>query len=446
MNLHRLYEPFVAGACIAGLCLSCMAFGCGETDSPTEDEQAPDAGQDEDADAAPAREECDGTDTDGDGVVDEGCECDYLQSSLGVCADSQISDETGECQEPDDYETDESTCDGLDNDCDGVVDEGCECNYDDAKEGVCGEAVVDDDSGDCLMPEAFEEDEETCDGRDNDCDGVVDEGCECDYDDTDKGVCADATIDADSGECTEPDAYEEDESSCDGYDNDCDGVVDEGCPCPVNGVYEGVCSDGTMSEEGECEPPEEYEEVEQSCDGLDNDCDGYVDNFPGDSEDFENPGDEWYTYEDGSGSINADPEATDHAYEGDQAGKAWGSDGACGVGGLAKDYSFQTPPGNLTMMVRASTSSWGRFTILLIDSEGEHVLHREKAGGSAISMDWTEMEFDLSDYEPEFTLVIGNDDDSQNCGNFDHTWDVWVDDLEMGSGIEEECDGGDADQ
>ena len=81
-------------------------------------------------------------------------------------------------------------CDGIDNDCDGYVDEGVSlfAYWDRDGDGfgddsfvrrVC-EQPVDGvtQGGDCddLEPNTHPEAEEVCDGRDNDCDGKTDEG------------------------------------------------------------------------------------------------------------------------------------------------------------------------------------------------------------------------------------------------------------------------------
>ncbi len=78
-------------------------------------------------------------------------------------------------------------------------------------------------------------------------------------------------------------AYEQDESICDGKDNDCDGKVDERLvrDCPKQeGVCDAAavpCRDGEYRECGAEEYGDDYEADESTCDGLDNDCDGEVD-------------------------------------------------------------------------------------------------------------------------------------------------------------------------
>lgn len=168
----------------------------------------------------------DGLDNDCNGSVDENCTCDYLGIQDGVCLGTGLSDDR-RCVAPATYEEAESSCDGLDNDCDGYTDELCACEYKNSDVGVCGTATRDGEAV-CQAPDTYEADEALCDGLDNDCDGAIDEGCDCSFSDKDAGVCASQVRDA-NGECPEPEAYETDESSCDGKDNDCDGEIDEGC-------------------------------------------------------------------------------------------------------------------------------------------------------------------------------------------------------------------------
>ena len=77
--------------------------------------------------------------------------------------------------------------------------------------------------------------DETCDGTDNDCDGEVDENLRRDCP-KQEGVCQGTEQICQQGSWTDcsrsyraASNYQSDENACDGKDNDCDGQVDESC-------------------------------------------------------------------------------------------------------------------------------------------------------------------------------------------------------------------------
>ncbi len=108
----------------------------------------------------------------------------------------------------------------------------------------------------------------------------VPQGC-VDNDGDTYGALCDAGPDCDDSDASiNPDGTE----TCDGADNDCDGQTDEDFPigmsctvgsgtCSATGTL--VCAAGGADTECNASPPMGSAEV---CDGLDNDCDGIVDN------------------------------------------------------------------------------------------------------------------------------------------------------------------------
>ena len=289
-----------AGAtCIEGACVACGAEICDGVDNDCDGNADEDfdlqtdlnhcgacnatcdgvctAGACEGPDCVPADETCNGADDDCDGNTDEGV--------LNAC---------GACGEPP-----AETCDGTDEDCDGTTDEGLlnAC-------GRCGEVP-----------------EEVCNGADDDCDGTTDEGVlnacgrcgaapaeRCNDVDDDCDGNTDEDFPEKGEACSEglglceataeyvcdetgiglicpvsPAADPTDELCGSALDEDCDGQVDEGF------VVGEVCTvgDGGCATEGMtlCSPDGlsllcdavAGAPTDETCNTLDDDCDGLVD-------------------------------------------------------------------------------------------------------------------------------------------------------------------------
>ena len=276
---------------------------------------------------------CGSCDNDGDGVDSSasacgGLDCDDNDASVlgpstwysdadddgfgGTSTTSSCSQPSGyvatstDCDDADDtvYPGAPELCDGLDNDCDGTVDEGGGVTwYEDADGDGYGDSgstslscsaprgfVADDtdcDDGDSAVnPGADEE----CNGIDDDCDGTTDEDDAIDattwYLDADGDGEGDANVtdtacDVPSGYVSNADdCYDDDAAvstsgteSADGVDQDCDGTVDEGT------TWYDDDGDGVTEDGGDCDDTagDVSPMGTETCDGEDDDCDGVTD-------------------------------------------------------------------------------------------------------------------------------------------------------------------------
>jgi len=257
--------------------------------------------------------------------------CDVDSDGDGVAAQFDCDDTN-----PDINEDAEEICDGLDNNCDGRIDNQTtdaptfyadfdrdgygdpeattsDCRFDPETGGPDPDFepfgyVRDNTDCDDALKTVNPEAEERCDGIDNNCDGDVDGDDAIDkltwYADSDDDGFGDAESTTEA--CDQPTGHVDNDLDCDdttdasnpsadeicdGSDNDCDGDVDEddaidasawyldmdedGFGDPDTSVFACAAPEGYLADNTDCndEAAEANPDGTEVCDGLDNDCD-----------------------------------------------------------------------------------------------------------------------------------------------------------------------------
>lgn len=185
-------------------------------------------------------------------------------------------------------------CDGLDNDCDGFTDEDWHVGDVCAAPGECGFGrweCAGRDATRCSTAPGGSRDlsmAERCDGRDNDCDGEIDESWERSLTSecaVGRGACARVGVrrcaaDGLSTTCSASAGASEPER-CNAVDDDCDGATDEGVGAGAScALGIGACR---RSGRWRCRATGAWcdavagSPTAERCDHLDNDCDGVAD-------------------------------------------------------------------------------------------------------------------------------------------------------------------------
>lgn len=229
-----------------------------------------------------------------DGVMTGGADSDTGIDPSGVdsggnddpTADTGVAD-TGNPDGPACVPSDE-ICDGDDNDCNGMVDDGDPGAGDPCATGLmgpCGEGVTACQGGEIVCVQVTTPEAESCDGVDNDCNGQADDGdpeggaaCMTGQ----PGICAAGTSACENGGVVCNQNQQSTTEACNNLDDDCDGTPDDGNPGGggvCNTGQPGICAAGTLQcQAGVVNCVQNQTSQAEICgNGIDEDCDGTPD-------------------------------------------------------------------------------------------------------------------------------------------------------------------------
>jgi alpha-tubulin suppressor-like RCC1 family protein len=311
--------------------IACSGLDCDDGDVdrfPGNPERCDAEGHDEDCDPCTVASSSGDGDLDGDGFVSLSCAnvitgtlpaCDPAATRLDASDPSAPRITGADCADmrADVRPSQVEVCNGRDDNCNGAVDEGAlRAFYPDTDHDGYGSSAsaavracapppdhaedrLDCDDGNPLRHPTLRE---LCDGVDDDCDGRIDEGevPRLSYPDDDGDGFGDATRPFLGDRCEVPAGFTVDASDCDdraahihpGAAEICDGLDDD---CSSGGGIESAedadrdghapidapCTGGPQSRD-DCDDvhPAAYPGAPEICDGIDDDCDASADELP----------------------------------------------------------------------------------------------------------------------------------------------------------------------
>ena len=226
---------------------------------------------------------CDGVDDDCDGTKDEDAAAIPSANVQGECAnDVRVCSGGSYIGATSNYTPVAETCNGKDDNCAGGIDEGLVPRPAANVQGECAgnTEVCDGVNGYVSDLGNHTPSPETCNGKDDDCAGGIDDGVTAIPATNVRGKCANNVRVCIGGSYVEAtDNYQPTNEICNGKDDDCAGGIDDGLTAIPATNVRGKCANNVQVCSGGSygNAPENYQPAAETCNGSDDNCDGSVD-------------------------------------------------------------------------------------------------------------------------------------------------------------------------